>query len=121
MIELRKAINSFLKQHHPRVYHQRATDQAVFPYIVYNLPNSFDNEQQEVFNLDVDVWDKGNDTTPIETLSGDLWRVLNRFEYIDPNIQFTVYRASRLTLDEDDINIKRRKLIFELRYLDRRV
>lgn len=120
MNELRTALNSLLRLHHPRVYYQNAPNTAKFPYIVYNLPNSFDNEQQEVFNLDVDVWAMGSDTTEIETLSGSLWKDLNGHHHIDANIQFTTYRASRLTLEDDNPDIKRRKLIFELRYLDRK-
>lgn len=119
MLELRKVLNSLLKTHHPRVYYQKATDKDQFPYIVYNLPNSFDNEQQEVFNLDVDIWDMDADTTTIETLTGQLWKAFNGYYHIDANIQFTTYRANRLTLEDDDSNIKRRKLIFELRYFDR--
>lgn len=119
MIELRKVLNALLKTHHPQVYYQRATDKAVFPYIVYNLPNSFDNEQQEVFNLDIDVWSMGADTTTIETLTGQLWKAFNCYHHIDSNIQFTTYRANRLTLEDDNPDIKRRKLIFELRYFNR--
>lgn len=115
MLELRKVLNTLLKTHHPQVYYQRATDKARFPYIIYNLPNSYDNEQQEVFALDVDIWDNESDTTAIETLTGQMWKVFNSYHYIDNEIQFTTHRSSRLTLDEDDINIKRRKLIFELR------
>lgn len=120
MIELRKVLNTLLRSYHPRVYYQSATDQAQFPYIVYNLPNSFDNEQQEVFNLDIDVWAVGADTTVIETLTGQLWKELNNYHHIDANIQFVTYRASRLTLEDDNPDIKRRKLIFELRYFDRK-
>lgn len=119
MLELRKVLNSLLKTHHPRVYYQQATDKAQFPYIVYNLPNSFDNEQQEVFSLDVDIWSMGADTTDIEVLAGRLWKVLNGYYHIDTNIQFTTHRATRLVLEDDNPDIKRRKLIFELRYFDR--
>lgn len=122
MINLRRTILQKLRTYHNRVYYQNAPKDAVFPYVVFNFPNSFDNENQEVFNLDVDVWDNKSDTTEIETITSNIWRGLNRYRYLDDDIQFSVYRDNRLpTLDEDEINIKRRKLIFQLRYFDRQL
>ncbi|TCJ05045.1 hypothetical protein [Cytobacillus praedii] len=111
-----------LKSYHPNVYFQNATKKDRFPYIVYNLPNAISNEQQEIFNLDVDIWDNKDDTTQLETLSSLLWKELNYYSYTDEYIQFSIYRENRLPpLDEDNNNIKRRKLIFQLRYFDRRL
>lgn len=119
MIELRTALREIIKQYHPRVYYQNAPSTAHYPYIVYNLPNSFDNEQQEVFNLDIDLWNLGAGTTELETLANNLWKVFNNYYHIDPNMQFSIHRANRLSLEDDNPDIKRRKLIFELRYFDR--
>lgn len=121
MINLRTQLNKTLKTIHPRVYFQTAPDTATFPYVVYDLPNSFSNEEQEIFNLDVDIWDNNTDTTELETLSSTIWKSLNKYRYIDENIQFSIYRMNRLSLKDDDVRIKRRKLIFQLRYYDRKV
>lgn len=120
MIELRIVLNKLLKTYHDRVYHQQAPTKRIYPYVVFNLPNSFDNENQEVFVLDVDVWDYTEDTTALETLSSTLWKALNRYRHLDEDIQFSIYRSTRLPPLDDDPMFKRRKLIFELRYLDRK-
>ena len=120
MINLRKATHQLLREIHPRVYYQRAPKDAVFPYVVYDFPNSFMETNQEIFNLDVDVWTNQNDTTELETIASTIWKALNRYRHIDNDIQFSIYRMNRLPpLDEDEINIKRRKLIFQLRYFER--
>ena len=132
MINLRKALTALLKEHHPdvlintenksRVHFQSANDDTPFPYIIYNFSNAFDNEQQEVFVLDIDVWDNNGDSTPIETLASLLYKKLHYHDYIDDQIQFSIYRSNRIPeLDEKELGLKRRKLIFQLRYFDRRL
>lgn len=120
MINLRKSINALLKTYHPQVHYQTGPSTSVFPYVVYNFPNSFMNEEQEIFNLDVDIWDNKTDTTVIETLASRLWKELDHYRYSDENIQFSVYRENRLPeLDESELGIRRRKLIFQVRYFDK--
>jgi len=122
MIRLRQSIMQVLLDYHDRVYFQKASNDKPFQNVVYNLTNSFTDTDQEIFNLDVDIWDNQDDTTDLETIASNIWRGLNRLNYIDEDIQFSIYRANRLPpLDEDEKNIKRRKLIFQLRYFDRRL
>lgn len=122
MLELRKELTKLLRAHHPIVFFVTAPKDASFPYVVFDLPNSFDNEQQEVFSLDVDVWDNKDDTTEIETLSSILWKKMNYHHHVDEHIQFSIYRSNRLPpLDEKETDLKRRKLMFQLRYFDRRL
>lgn len=121
MIELRKQLNKILKSIHPRVYYMKATDKETFPYIVYDLPQSYSNDDQEIFNLDIDIWDNNQDTTELEILSGTIWNELDRYHFIDEGTQFSIYRQGRFTIDDDDPRIKRRTLTFNIRYFDRRV
>lgn len=130
MLELRKQLIRKLKEYAPdvevndeiksRVHFHEADDDTPFPYVVFDLPNTFMNEEQEVFVLDVDIWDMQDDSTTIEELSEIIWKKLNKYYFINNKIQFTIHRSLRLPpLDETERNIKRRKLTFELRYFDR--
>lgn len=123
MIELREQIQSILKTIHPTIYSKNSIDIVDFPYIVYSTPNSFFIGDQEVFNLDIDIWDmpEDGDTTIIETLSNEVWNKLNKLKYIDENIQFSIYRMNRMNVENEDKRIERRKLIFSLKYYDRRI
>ena len=120
MINLRKQIYSVLKSYHGDVFFQQAPTGEDFPYVIYDFPNSFMNEEQEVFTMDVDVWDNQDDTSELETIASNVWIALNKYRYIDKDMQFSIYRDNRLPpLDEDEKNIKRRKLVFSVRYFDR--
>ena len=99
----------------------KATDKEIFPYIVYDLPQSYSNDDQEIFNLDIDIWDNNQDTTELETLSRIIWNALDRYHFIDEDMQFSIYRQGRFAIDDDDPRIKRRTLTFNLRYFNRRV
>lgn len=122
MIHLRREIIQLLRQYHDRVYFQKAPNNIAFPYVIYDFPNSFMDGDQEVFNLDIDIWDNKDDTTELEQMASSIWKGLNRYRHLDEDIQFSIYRENRLPpLDEDEKNIKRRKLIFQVRYFDREV
>ena len=132
VLNLRKELSKLLKEYHPnvirdgksmsRVHFQTTSDERPYPYITFNLPNSFSNEQQEVFVLDVDIWDNKDDSKAIDELASLLWKKLNYYEHVDEDIQFSIYRDIRLPpLDEKERNLKRRKLTFQLRYFDRRL
>lgn len=116
VIELRKIILASLKAKHPRVYFQAAPADAVFPYLVYDLPNSFDDGSMENFTLDVDGWDNVSDTTALETLMDGVDKELHRKTVIIAGqISATFYREHRLPLTDDDPNIRRRKYVFQVR------
>lgn len=131
MIKLRTELNKILKSIHPniivdgksksRVYFQDANDEAPFPYLVYDLPQSYFDDDLEIFNLDIDLWDNKEDTTELEILSQSIWNELNRYHFINEDMQFSVYRQNRLTIEDDDPRIRRRTLMFQLRYHDRSV
>jgi len=119
MVKLRTALSAILKTIHPRVYFNKASETATMPYIVYSLPNSFAIEEQDVFSLDVDVWDDEIDTTAIETIAHNVWVELHSYKYIDASMQFSIKRSNRIIVTDEDPRINRRKLIFQLKYYDR--
>lgn len=121
MIKLRTELSKILKEIHSRVYYEKAPSTAIFPYLVYDLPQSYFEDDLEVFNLDIDIWDNNTDTTEIETLAQSIWNGLDRLHHIGKNMQFSIYRQNRLTVGDDDPRIRRRTLIFSLRYYDRSV
>lgn len=119
MMQLRTELTKQLKILHPRVYFMEAPSSAQYPYIIFDLPNSFSNEDQDIFVFDVDIWDKTDDTTDLETLADKVWENLNNTKIFNDYMQVSIYKDKRLTIRDDDPQIKRRKLIFELRYFKR--
>lgn len=124
MIELRKIIKGYLKGIHPRVYFQSAPSDAVFPYVVYDIPNiSDDGELQEIILIDIDGWDRpeNGDTLPLEIImasiegDGDLFSPsgLNKRTLIAEKIAVSFYLETKLPLEDTDPLILRRKYTYQ--------
>ena len=64
--------------------------------------------------LEVNVLDYGTKTRVVETLSDTLQDTLNKYYFINDKIQFTVYRGNRITIQEEDKKIRRRRMTFEI-------
>lgn len=114
MIEVRKALNLYLKTLHPRVYFQTAPENAVFPYIVYDLPNIIsDGEGGEIVTLDIDGWDMNTtgDTTTIENLMQTINSIDKQVLTTD-EITVVFYLENKMALIDDDKRIKRRKYTY---------
>lgn len=114
MIEVRKAINTYLKTLHPRIYFQQAPEDAIFPYIIYDIPNSFsDGEGGEIITLDIDGWD--SNTTRDSTVIENLMKTINAIDKktLSTNeVTLTLFLDNKIPLLDDDKNIHRRKYIY---------
>jgi len=71
----------------------------------------------------VDAWDSTNgDTTIVEILIDSADKSLHRKTItVDEVLAVTFYRENRLTLTDDDPNIKRRKYTYQVRTFERRI
>lgn len=146
---LRELLHQYLKSIHPRVYFQEAPDNAQFPYLVYDFTQIInDGEGFETIAIDIDGWDmpsKG-DTTELEmlmhtvnkaldkqTLTSTIvnpiawneanfpwkisvpWNMVQSYE----GLAVTFYLDRKLSLRDDNKNIRRRKYIYEARLFGR--
>jgi hypothetical protein len=113
---LRAELQTFLKTLHNRVYFQVAPDDALYPYVVFDLPNSVDSGSLENFVLDVDIWDDDTDTTTLEALANTIDSNLHKHTFVISDVLgCAIYRDGRLTIVDDDPRIRRRKYIYQAR------
>lgn len=118
VIELRKVIKEVILEAHPSVFYEEAPDDAPYPYIVFNLPNSLSNGVFENFVLEVDGWDapENGDTTALEMMMDAVDKALQRKTFvIADNLFFSLYRDSRETITEKDSRIKHRRYTYQAR------
>lgn len=121
MIKLREVLQGILAGVHPRVFFNRAPSGAQFEYLVYSLPSSYMLDEQEIWVLDVDIWDRDDaneDSAIIDSLTNEVAHRLHRLRHVGPDIAFVIYRENRFVLDDDDPRIRRRKVTFQLRVFD---
>jgi len=123
MIELRTAIQKFISDIHERTSHEDSTFDEVFPYITYSLNSvSSKDENQELFVLEVDGWDKSDDSTTIEALmelidgDGELVQPtgLNKAVLTTSKIIAIVTRDLRYTVPDSQKAIKHKRYVYSI-------
>ena len=121
MIELRKALHPRLRAIHPRAYFQRAPDTAQFPYITYSFEMIPDGEGFELVVLDIDGWDMPDDgdTTGLESLMSDVKRSMDKKTLTTSNLVVSFYLDRKLSLEDDNPKIIRRKYVYQGRIFER--
>lgn len=111
MNELGNMIDAVLKTVHPEVYHDRADDDAVFPYVVYRFPVSTENYQREDFILEIDIWGTETSQPMVDVLTHTLDKTLHRLHHYEEDVlQVSMYRINRIALRDPDQTIQRRQL-----------
>ena len=116
-LEIIKEVRNLLLAVHPRVWPERAPDGAQYPYLIIALPNAVDQGDTEVYVMDVDGWDAPANGSPaaLEQLMHLADQALQRKTIYLGGLAFTIYRDNRLTLEDDDRRIRRRKYIYQVR------
>ncbi len=115
-LELRTALQTFLKTLHARVYFDVAPDDAVYPYVVFSLPNSIDSGSLEKFVVDIDAWDDNNDTTDLETLICTIDNAVHgKAIIVEDKMSITLWRENRLAPRDNDPRLIRRKYVYQAR------
>jgi hypothetical protein len=123
-LELKKAIETFLKTKATRVYQRKAPVNASFPYVVWNMPSS-DTEysKREDIILEVDIWDNSNLTIVIDTLVGNIDgdgdiknpTGLHRKNIFTNNVlSAKIYRTNRYEIEDENETLVRRQLRYKI-------
>lgn len=113
-ITLRTALQTILKTKASNVYYEEAPDTHPYPYVVYELSELSHDSGRTLIQLEVNVIDRGYSTSVAETLADEIQDALHKLYYIDASIQFSSYKNQRNTIKEDDKQIIRRRLLFEI-------
>ena len=93
---------------------EEALQGTAFPYITYSLQPSIENFQREIFILEVNVWDRSQDTLALDQMADDIDKLLHRYKYYKKNeLQTSIYRMNRAMIPDPNPEIRRRQLMFE--------
>lgn len=94
-------------------YFLNSYNKAKYPYAVLDI-KEVDNEVLTQYLLEIEVWDKKEDTTELETICDDLKSLLNGKNVMQDNYAYVIWFSSCLTDKEEDRTIKKRVLSFEI-------
>ncbi len=122
MLEIRKALNTLIKTpgiNTNDVYYQKPAEKANFPYLLMDISSSFDDGTLERFILDLEGVGQGPSTAELETMMNAADKAIHRktvyIEQAGKQLAVTFYRESRLTYDETDKRLHRRRYTYQIR------
>ncbi len=109
MIELSQQIRIFLKTLHPRVYYERAPQNSVYPYLVYDFQLYPDGEGGEICTLSIDGWHKTlvMDTTELELLMNKL-KAMDTKVITTDTLSVVFFNENMLSVSDDDETLRHR-------------
>ena len=114
MIEIRKAVNAYLRSLYSNIFYMQAPDTAAYPYIVYTLEVYPDGEGGGIVDLEIDGWnlDLTGDTTVIENLMV-LINSIDKETLVTDKLSVTFFNENMIPLlDDSDKAIQRRKYMY---------
>lgn len=119
-MDLRAVLTGRLRTCCPRVWYGQAKEKDQRPYLVYTVEQLSHSDNQRLMELEVNVVDYGDDTAPAEEISDAVEEAFDAWHYLDENLQISAYNDRRQTVEEEDRNIIRRRLLLELHVYERR-
>lgn len=111
---LRVELQRLLKTLTTNVYYEGNQDSAVYPRLVFELSEVSYDYGKTLYQLEINIIDYGTSTRAVEDMADNVQSTLNKYYFINNEIQFSVYRGLRQTVKEDDKLIIRRRLLFEI-------
>lgn len=102
------------------VYYEVADEDALYPHVVFSFQqiNLGDLSRQD-YELDVDVWDKGEETETVENLCDSIEHLLHGANLPQKNILPTFYLIDRRILFDEDKEIRHRVVRFQIQNYER--
>lgn len=118
--DLKKLIQTKLKTLTTNVFFEQATDNALYPHIVFDFRTiDLGDLARQDYILEVDVWDKGTSTTAVDELADKVEDLLQAKNLPQTNILPTFYKIDRKSIIDTDKSIKHRLIKFQIQNYER--
>ena len=118
--DLKKLIQTKLKTLTTNVFFEQATDNALYPHIVFDFRTiDLGDLARQDYILEVDVWDKGTSTTRVDELADKVEDLLQAKNLPQTNILPTFYKIDRRSIIDTDKSIKHRLIKFQIQNYER--
>ena len=110
---LRKLVNEKLQTVPGETYHKKASKTGIYPYKVFTLTSAtFPNPDRDDKELEVDLWNRGEDQKTLEDIADEIEALFNGTIYPAPPIYPAFFRENRYDLDDPDKDLQHIQLRF---------
>jgi len=99
------------------LYPKELSDNKVYPYIIFNFPNTISANFADVNAMEIDIWDNKTSILEIETLAKQVDDIFKNLMITNESMFGNSFRnvPYRLKLDEEDNGIQRRQMRYILK------
>lgn len=107
--DLRKLIQSRLKEICENVFFETADNEKLYPHIVYSYETvNLDDLNRKDYIIDINLWDKDSSAVRIEDMTDIVERVFNNQNLPQDTILPTFYKVDRKIIPDEDKKIRHR-------------
>lgn len=123
MLNIMKFLTRELKKFSKQVFNENATENAIFPYVVFNVTStSITEKDREDVIVEIDIWDYQKDgydaIVNVEMLTDKIDKYLRSVRQKEGDSLLIFEKINRLSLPDEDSNIKRRQLRYVVKYYE---
>lgn len=90
------------------------TNNGNYPFITFELSELTHEYGKTMAQLEINCVGKGNKSIEIDTLADEVQALLHGYFYLGEDVAFRLFKAGRNTIEEEDIQIVRRRILFDL-------
>ena len=118
--DLKKLVQTKLKTLTDNVYYELASDQALYPHIVFDFDMiDLGDLSRQDYVLFIDVWDKGKNTKAVDDLADQVENLLQAENLPQDHILPTFYLIDRRRVLDEDRTIRHRQIRFQVQVYER--
>lgn len=115
VLELNTFVYRTLSKLSYKVFDKKPPAGTPYPFIQYQVNEPFRNISPRLFTLVIDVWDRNNSSQQAEKVTAEVDKLIEELSYQNNCLQVKVKRQSINKLEDEDAEIKRRQLTYQLR------
>lgn len=111
-IFLKKTLDSLIDV---KVFNDRSRKDSVYPYVVIDSSNISTQLYPRIdVDLELNIWDKNQNYVKVNEIADIIQSALNRTSKVADNITATFYLNTRKNMDDEDKELKRVYMLFDV-------
>ncbi|MDY3240746.1 MAG: hypothetical protein SOW80_11585 [Anaerovoracaceae bacterium] len=111
---IRKQIRKEILRFCENVNYRKRPQPVKYPYVIFELKVMQVTDGKAQCRLEINC--VSNNAAEVEDIADGIWDIFDEYSHLDASTAFETYAMQRDIVEEEDKEIERRRLIFELNY-----